>query len=187
MRRALYVVLLILVYINAFGFKEVILNKGLEVGFGYTFGGAGLEIGFERKLSGNVDIYPWFTFGGVGGPNGSVGFGFQVDLPITVYSQSFFSIAVSPFAGFDLVTSRNDSSFEFDFGAYGLFSFDIRKEKVPLSISFGFGPDMNFGRFFGIGVYWTINMSFYLEGVVLQIGGNTDFAGFVIKIPSVSF
>ncbi len=169
----------------ALGFKEAILNKGLEIGMGYAYRGFGFEIGFEQKLSDKIDLYPWLVFGGLGK---DVGFGLQVDLPITVFKQNLFSIAVGPFVGMDIIAPRNETvKFDFDMGGYGLFSFDFRKENVPVSFSLGFGPNISFSENPSFGIFYSVNISVYLDGIIIQIGGNNKFAGLDIKILSVSF
>ncbi|MFN4245195.1 MAG: hypothetical protein ACK4F9_03480 [Brevinematia bacterium] len=167
------------------GFKEAILNKGLEIGMGYVYNGFGFEIGFEQKMSDKIDLYPWLVLGGIGN---EIGFGIQVDLPINVFKQSLFSIAVGPFVGMNLITPRNNSAkFNFDMGGYGLFSFDFRKESVPISFSIGFGPDISFSAYPSFRVFYTVNISIYLDGVIIQVGGNSKFAGLALKIPSISY
>lgn len=195
MKRIIYISVLLVITTNTFGFKEAIYNKGLEIGIGYAFGGFGFEVGFERKINQNIDLYPWIRFGGIGGYytytdvryDSSFGIGFQADLPISIYSQSFFTIAISPLAGADIVFIPRTTLFWFNLGAYGLFSFDLRKEKIPLSISFGVGPDLYVGRNFGFSVYWVLAFSFYIEDLVIQIGGNSKFAGLALKLTSISF
>lgn len=186
MRRSLIVAFLTLVIsLTSFGFKEVMLNKGLEVGMGYVYSGFGIELGFERKLSDKIDIYPWLVFGGL---NDRIGFGLQFDIPITVFKQDLFLIAVGPFVGMDLIIfNDNRTGLDFDLGGYGLFSFDFRKENVPISFTLGFGPNVSFSARPGFGVFYTVNISVYLGEVILQVGGNSKFAGLTIKIPSVAF
>lgn len=171
--------------LTSYGFKEVMLNKGLEIGIGYVHSGFGVELGFEKSLSDKIDIYPWLVFGGL---NDRIGFGIQADIPVTVFKQDLFLIAVGPFVGMDVVIfNNNQAGLNFDLGGYGLFSFDFRKEKVPISFSLGFGPNVSFSVRPGFGVFYTVNISVYLGEVILQVGGNPKFAGLAIKIPSVSF
>lgn len=188
MKRALLIVFAVVgvVYLSSFsfGFKEVFLNKGLEVGFGYVYRGVGFELGYETKLSSDMDLYPWLVLGGIGR---DLGFGIQFDLPIKVFKQDLFSIAVGPFLGTDWFFSSNLVWFDFDLGGYGLFSFDFRTRNVPLSFTIGFGPNISFSALPSFGIFYTVNMSLYLGSVVLQIGGNPKFAGFDIKITGASF
>lgn len=184
-RYILTLILVLCLFTTSFGFKEVMLNKGLEIGIGYVYSGFGVELGFEKNLSDRIDIYPWLVFGGL---NDRVGFGIQVDIPITVFKQDLFLIAVGPFVGMDLIIfNDNKTGLDFDLGGYGLFSFDFRKERVPISFSLGFGPNISFSARPNFSVFYTVNISVYLEGIILQVGGNSKFAGLTIKIPSVSF
>jgi hypothetical protein len=186
MKRLTLLLILITLPFISFGFKEVHLNKGLEVGFGYTYvyKGVGAELGYEVRLSDKVDIYPWITIGGYG-PN--FGFGAQIDFPIKVFKQDIFSIAVAPFGGVDFKFEQNRQnetvfSFDFDIGAYGLFSLDFRKENVPLSLSIGFGPDISLSANPNFSAFFTVNLSFYIDNLTIQIGGNSKFAGVALKI-----
>jgi len=186
MKRFLFLSILITLPLTSFGFKEVHLNKGLEVGFGYTYvyTGVGATLGYELELSDKLDIYPWFTIGGYG-PN--FGFGTQVDFPIKVFKQDIFSIAVVPFGGMDFKFEKNRQnetvfSFDFDIGAYGLFSLDFRKERIPLSLSMGFGPNISLSANPHFSAFFTVNLSFYIDSITIQIGGNSKFAGATLKI-----
>ncbi|MGC8766770.1 MAG: hypothetical protein ACP5PT_03760 [Brevinematia bacterium] len=186
MKRVIFLVFVVIILLSgvSYGFKEAFLNKGLEVGFGYVYSGVGFELGYETKLSGDIDLYPWLVFGGIGR---DLGIGFQVDLPIKVFKEDLFTIAVGPFLGTDWFFNTNRVWFNFDLGGYGLFSFDFRTRNVPLSFSFGFGPNLSFSANPGFGIFYTVNMSLYLGNVVLQVGGNSKFAGFAMKITSASF
>jgi hypothetical protein len=179
----LSVLMLLIFSITSFGFKEVPLNRGVEVGFGWVYKGAGFDIGYEGKLNDKVDIYPWVVIGGIGS---DFGFGAQIDFPIKVFSQDIFGISVSPFGGVDFVFVKNKDvttlNFDFDLGGYGLFSFDFRKEGVPISFSLGFGPNISFSANPSFEVFYTVNISVYLDGVTLQLGGNSKFAGISVKI-----
>lgn len=185
MKKLLLTITLLLMSTYSFAFKEVMTSKGLEIGVGYVYRGFGFEIGFEKKLSDKIDIYPWIDFGGIGN---ELGFGLQIDLPITVFKYDLFSIAISPFIGMDLIVNRtNQVNLDFDLGTYGLFSFDFRKENVPISFTIGFGPNVSFSANPGFGIFYTINMSVYLGEIILQVGGNSKFAGITVKIPAASF
>ncbi|MEN2998426.1 MAG: hypothetical protein ABDH28_05265 [Brevinematia bacterium] len=177
--------ILLALAIPSFAFKEAMLNKSLEVGIGYGYGGFALDVGLEKKIADKVDIYIWGVFGGIGGY--LLGLGAQADFSINVFKHDVFMISVVPIAGTDLVSSGNLLAIDFDAGVYGLFSFDLTKEKIPLSFSLGLGPNFSFSYITSLGVYYTINLSVYLGQVILQVGGTPKFAGIVAKFTNISF
>ncbi len=170
-----------LVVVNSFGFKEAIQENNLEVGIGESFGGFGIKVGYETSFSKNAHFYGFFVFGGIGK---NVGFGVQIEFPIKIFERSFFSLAISPLGNLRTTFNSITQSSDIDLGAgvYPLFTFDFRKiSEVPLSISFGAGPEFNFLPFW-VTAYYSIVFSFYIDNFTIQLGANSRIAGIDFKI-----